>query len=121
MAMGADHEQARVARGLQDRAADVLLAHDHGVGLNAEGVGGRACGLDRLGGVAPIQRGLVSLARARRVCDRDEGEGVAWAHELRGLVHGVLRAAAVVDRADDPAEAERRSDGGVGVDPEGDR
>ena len=104
-----------------DRAADVLLVHNHSVGLNAEGVGARACGLDRLGGVRTIQRGLVRLAWARRVCHRDEGKGVAWAHELRGLVHGVLRAAAVVDRTDNPAEAKRRLDWCVGIGPDGDR
>ena len=121
MAMGADHQQARVARGLQDRAADVLLVHDHGAGLDAVGVGSRARGLDRLCGARSVERGLASGAYARRVGDRDEGECVAGPHELRGLVHGVLRAAAVVDRADDPAEAELRSDGDVGIDPDGDR
>ena len=56
-----------------------------------------------------------------RVGDRDEGERVAGPQKLCGLLHGVLSAAAVVDRAYDPAEAELRSDGDVGVDPDGDR
>ena len=58
MAMGADHQQAGAARGLQDRAADVLLVHDHGARLDAVGVGSGARGLDRLCGVRPVERGL---------------------------------------------------------------
>ena len=52
------------------------------------------------------------------VGNRDETERVAGLHELNGLLHGVLRAVAVVDRADDPAEAELRLDG---IDPDRDR
>ena len=121
MAMCADHQQAGVARGLQDRAADVLLVHDHGARLDAVGVGSGARGVDRPCGLLPVERALPGRARAARVGHRDEAERVAGSHELRGLVHGLLRAAAVVDRADDPAEAELRADGDAGIDPDGDR
>ena len=50
MAMGADHQQAGAARGLQDRAADVLVVHDHGARLDAVGVSSGARGLDRARG-----------------------------------------------------------------------
>ena len=121
MAMRADHEQARLVRGLQDRAVDVLLVHDRGAGLDTVGMGSRARGLDRLCGARSVERGVTSGAHAMRVGDRDEAECVAGPQKLCGLVHGLLRAAAVVDRADDPAEAELRSDGDVGIDPDGDR
>ena len=109
MAMGADHQQAGAARGLQDRAADVLVVHDHGARLDAVGVSSGARGLDCARGARSIERGLAGRAHARGIRHRDERECVAGRDELRGLLHRVLRAAAVVDRADDPAEAELRS------------
>ena len=53
MAMGADHQQAGAACGVQERAADVLLMSYHGAGLDAVGVGGGARGLNRLCGMPP--------------------------------------------------------------------
>ena len=111
--VGADHQQAGVARGLHDRVAHVVRSRDYGGGLDAVGVGRRARRVDRHDRVFLVElpggRGPV----AARVGYRDEGERVERSHELNGLVQGLMPAGRPVDRADDLPERERRTDAGI--------